>query len=152
MYIIHRKIAVRSGFYFYGSIFLVTCVSPYALSPVTGSCVNTLTDLNNCGSIGNVCGSNYTSCSAGVCSTVPVVQLSSPAVLWCGATNGSSDDAMFNLSLPFSIRVYSKTTNKIQLTTNGVSIDYYLNHLLKLHIYMSGKDIFHIGLLYFCVK
>jgi hypothetical protein len=41
------------------------CVSPTV--DCSGACVDTQSDVNNCGSCGNVCPSNSTGCSGGVC-------------------------------------------------------------------------------------
>ncbi|CAF1676815.1 unnamed protein product, partial [Rotaria sp. Silwood1] len=118
---IHLTKANSSCFSF--EFIIASCVSPYALS--SGTCVNLLLDFNNCGSVSTVCSSaSYTTCTAGVCSTAPAVQLTSYTSIWTGGINGSSDDDIFNLTLPFSITVYSTTTNFVQLSTNGVSIYY----------------------------
>jgi hypothetical protein len=87
--------------------------------------VDIFLDFNNCGSIGNVCSSNSTSCSAAVCSTVPVVQLSNRTSIWTGGINGSADDDIFGVTLPFYITLYNTTTDQVQVTANGVSINYY---------------------------
>jgi hypothetical protein len=87
----------------------------------SGNCVNILLDFNNCGAIGNNCSNNYTSCSAGVCSTVPVIQLPNATSIWTGGINGSADDNIFNVTLPFPITIYNTSTNHIQVTANGVS-------------------------------
>ncbi|CAF4992622.1 unnamed protein product, partial [Rotaria sp. Silwood1] len=114
---IHLTKANNSCFSF--EFIIASCVSPYALS--SGTCVNLLLDFNNCGSVSTVCSSaSYTTCTAGVCSTAPAVQLTSYTSIWTGGINGSSDDDIFNLTLPFSITVYSTTTNFVQLSTNGV--------------------------------
>ncbi|GAA5824768.1 hypothetical protein JCM3770_007149, partial [Rhodotorula araucariae] len=46
-----------------------SCNSGYTLSTATRSCVNTMTDPNNCGSLGNVCSATngVAGCSAGSC-------------------------------------------------------------------------------------
>ncbi|CAF4552664.1 unnamed protein product [Rotaria socialis] len=102
------------------SLTTASCVLPYVRSSSTGNCVNILIDFNNCGADGNICLSNYTSCSGGLCSTVPVIQLTSYTSIWTGAINGPSDDDTFNMTLPFDIQVYTTTSSFIQLTTNGV--------------------------------
>ncbi|CAF1161599.1 unnamed protein product [Rotaria magnacalcarata] len=102
------------------SLTTASCVLPYVRSSSTGNCVNILIDFNNCGADGNICLSNYTSCSNGLCSTVPVIQLTSYTSIWTGAINGPSDDDIFNMTLPFAIQVYTTTSSFIQLTTNGV--------------------------------
>ncbi|CAF3435480.1 unnamed protein product [Rotaria sp. Silwood1] len=99
---------------------VTSCVSPYVRAS-SGNCVNSLLDFNNCGAAGTVCASTDTSCSAGACSsTIPAVQLVSYTSIWTGGVNGSADDEIFNVTLPFSITVYNTTTNYIQITTNGV--------------------------------
>lgn len=102
-------------------MFSVVCISPYVKAP-SDICVNPLLDFQNCGAIGNNCTDNYTSCSAAVCSTVPVVQLINSTSLWTGGINGSMDDLVLNLTLPFPITLYSTTTNNVRITTNGVCI------------------------------
>ena len=75
-----------------------------------------------------MCSDNYTSCSAAVCSTVPVVQLSDASSIWTGGINGSADDDIFNITLPFAITLYNTSSNRIQVTTNGVSIHHCLRN------------------------
>jgi len=87
----------------------------------SGSCVNILIDINNCGSLGHNCSSNYSSCSGGVCSTAPAVQLANSNFVWTAAIHGSVDDAYYGLTLPFNITLYTTTTNHVYVTTNGVS-------------------------------
>jgi hypothetical protein len=87
--------------------------------------INTLIDTDNCGAVGNACGSNYTSCSSGICSSVPAVQLSNWNFIWTAAVNGSIDDNYFVVTLPFNITLYTTTTNYVYVTSNGVS-----NHFL----------------------
>ncbi len=115
----------------------MNCVSPYVQAP-SGSCVNTLLDFNNCGAIGNTCSNAYTSCSAGVCSTVPVIQLTSYTSIWTGGINGPADDDIFNVTLPFAITLYNTATNHIQITTNGVSFFFGLSKSIVLkYIYIQ---------------
>jgi hypothetical protein len=102
---------------------LVTCVFPFAQTP-SGDCVNTFIDFTNCGKIGHICPDNYTSCSNGVCSTAPNVQLNDPIPIFTAALNGSVDDRFYNLTVPFDITLYNTTTNFVQVTTNGVRIKY----------------------------
>jgi len=78
-------------------------------------------DFNNCGTVGYVCASNYTSCSAGICSSAPGIQLANAIGIWSSAINGSVDDAYYGVTLPFSITLYTTTTNFVYVTTNGVS-------------------------------
>ena len=106
---------------FISSTATVTCTSGYVQTP-SGTCVNTQIDFNNCGSIGYVCASNYTSCSAGICSSRPAVQLSG-AIAVPGFSNPTSDidDATTPVSLPVSLTLYNYTTNNVTVTSNGVS-------------------------------
>ena len=100
--------------------FLVTCQWPYVLTSLA-TCVNILIDRNNCGTVGNKCDTSYTSCSGGLCSMAPTVQLIQPNIIWQGAINGSVDLRYFPVSLPLNITLYNMTTNKIWVTTTGVS-------------------------------
>ncbi len=88
----------------------------------SGSCVNTKIDFNNCGSIGYVCSSSYISCSNGVCSNAPPVILQGgvnpPG--WGGSAN--ADDAVVNITTPFSITMYGYSTTTPAIQTNGVNI------------------------------
>ncbi|CAF3043569.1 unnamed protein product, partial [Rotaria socialis] len=88
----------------------------------SGACVNLLIDFNNCGSIGYVCASTYTSCSNGACSGAPAVQLIGGVTIsgWGGST--SVDDAYVLLNpIPFSITLYGYTTSSASVQSNGVS-------------------------------
>jgi hypothetical protein len=100
--------------------YLVRCVYPYAQSP-SGRCVNILIDFNNCGTVGYVCPANYTSCSAGFCSAAPTIQLTDAIPIFIAAINGSIDDKVYHVTVPFSITLYNTTTYSVQVTTNGVS-------------------------------
>ena len=102
------------------TIYLVSCISPYILSS-SGSCVNTLIDINNCGSLNRTCSSNYTSCSAGTCSTAPSVRIVNGSFIWTAGINGTVDDNSFRVTLPFNITLYTTTTDYVYVTTNGVS-------------------------------
>jgi hypothetical protein len=97
----------------------VTCASGYNQTS-SGTCVNTQIDFNNCGSIGYVCPSNYTSCSTGSCSTRPSVQLVG-AVAVSGWGNMIIDDAIVRVILPVSITLYNYTANNVSVSSNGVS-------------------------------
>jgi len=100
----------------------VSCIYPLVLS-LTGNCVNVLIDSLNCGSIGNVCRLNL-SCSAGECANVPGIQLNQSISIWSSAINGSADDQMYLVDLPWPVSVYNRTTNSLIVTTDGVrSID-----------------------------
>ncbi|CAF1335188.1 unnamed protein product [Rotaria sordida] len=94
------------------------CPTGYVRTP-SGSCVNLLIDFNNCGSIGYVCASTYTSCSNGACSGAPAVQLTGAVAVpgWGGAY--SVDDASLPLSLPFSISLYGYSTSTASVQSNG---------------------------------
>ncbi|CAF3994795.1 unnamed protein product, partial [Rotaria magnacalcarata] len=86
----------------------------------SGACVNLLIDFNNCGSIGYVCSSTYTSCSNGACSGAPAVQLVGGVTIsgWGGST--SVDDAYVLLNpIPFSITLYGYTTSSASVQSNG---------------------------------
>ncbi|CAF1494994.1 unnamed protein product [Adineta ricciae] len=97
----------------------VNCVYPFEQTP-SGQCVNILIDFNNCGAVGYVCPSNYTSCSAGECSSAPNVVLTNAIPIFTAALNGSIDDVYYNVTLPLNITLYSTTTNFVQVSTNGV--------------------------------
>ena len=62
------------------------------------------------------------SCSNGVCSGAPAVQLSGGVAVpgWGGQFN--VDDTFTTVAVPFAIRMYSTTTSTVSITTNGVSI------------------------------
>lgn len=102
-------------------------------------CTNILIDDRNCGSIGTACSLPGTYCSAGVCTVIPPVQLNSYSSVWIGADNGSVDDAVYSINLPFNITLYSVTTNVVQVTTNGVQRKRD-NHesLIRLTIFILG--------------
>ncbi|UJR07520.1 hypothetical protein I4U23_011809 [Adineta vaga] len=98
----------------------VTCATGYTLTP-SSTCVNTMIDFNNCGTVGYVCSSNYTSCSAGVCSTRPAVALAGAIpVPGFNTTINSIDDATTVVTLPLNITLYNYTTNRITVSSNGV--------------------------------
>ncbi|CAF2474955.1 unnamed protein product [Rotaria sp. Silwood2] len=97
----------------------VKCVSPYVQEP-SGNCINVLIDINNCGKINNVCPSTYTSCSAGLCSTLSSIKIINGTFIWAASVNGSVDDKYFTISVPFNITLYNTTTTSITVTTNGV--------------------------------
>jgi hypothetical protein len=79
-------------------------------------------DFNNCGTVGYVCASNYTSCSAGICSSAPGIQLVNSNFIWTAGINGSVDDDYYGVTIPFNITLYTTTTNFVYVTTNGVSL------------------------------
>jgi len=76
-------------------------------------------DSNNCGSIGNICPINK-SCSSGLCDNVPGIRLINPIIICLSSINGSADDQMYNVTLPWNITLYNTTTNHVILTTDGV--------------------------------
>ncbi|CAF1460097.1 unnamed protein product [Adineta steineri] len=94
----------------------VSCSSGYILAP-SGICVNIQIDFNNCGSIGYVCSANYTSCSAGVCSTVPAVQLVGGIGVFSSLP---IDDAVAHVHLPLSITMYNYSTPNVTISSNGI--------------------------------
>ena len=116
--IFHSKIINKQSILL---LLLVTCIFPFALAP-SGNCVNILIDITNCGIIGYVCPSNYTSCSNGQCITIPVVQLTNPIPIFTAVLNGSVDDTFYPVTVPFAVTLYNTTTSLIQVTTNGVRI------------------------------
>lgn len=112
-------------------LFIVNCVAPYVRTP-SGTCVDTQTDFDNCGSIGYVCPSNYRSCTNGQCSAAPGVELDEKTVIWSGLSQGNIDDNTFDVNIPFSITLYGTTRNVVTVTTNGVS---FLS--MKISIYLD---------------
>ncbi|CAF4947290.1 unnamed protein product [Rotaria sp. Silwood1] len=98
-----------------------SCATGYTRTP-SGTCVNLLIDFNNCGSIGYVCASTYTSCSYGACSGAPAVQLTGAVTIpgWDGTVN--VDDAYVTVSLPFSISLYGYYTSSASVQSNGLRI------------------------------
>ncbi len=101
-------------------LFLVLCTYPNVLTS-SATCVNVLIDRNNCGMVGNICNDSYRSCSGGVCSMAPAVQLYDPIIVWMGALNGSADFTYFDVTLPFNITLYNSTTDNVAVSTTGVS-------------------------------
>jgi hypothetical protein len=99
---------------------LAKCVSPYAQAP-SGNCINVFIDINNCGKINYVCSSNYTSCSAGLCSTLQGIILLNGTFIWAASVNKSDDDGYYGINLPFNITLYNTTTTSAVVSTNGVS-------------------------------
>ena len=83
--------------------------------------MDTNIDFNNCGSIGYVCPSNYTSCSAGACSSAPAVPLAYRVAIpgWDGSR--TIDDDIYLFRFPFSVTMYNYSTTDITVTINGVS-------------------------------
>ncbi|CAF4031394.1 unnamed protein product [Adineta steineri] len=85
----------------------------------SAKCVDILSNLYNCGSIGYVCSSNYTICSAGICKTAPTIQLSeaTPIPAWVGVT---TDDDIQQVSLPVNVTLYNYSTNSVTVSSNGL--------------------------------
>ena len=96
------------------------CPSGYTRSPF-GVCVNLMTDLSNCGSLGYICSSTYTNCSAGQCrGTVNVPVFTNISVtVWDDSSY--YDEGVVTISLPLNITMYGQTTNNVSLSINGVS-------------------------------
>lgn len=99
-------------------------------------------DFDNCGTVGYVCPSNYTSCSVGVCSSAPKVQLRNSTSIWTASINGSVDDKYFSTKLPFNVTLYSTTTDNISVTTNGVSSLSFFVFLLRLVLHIGALSGF----------
>ncbi|CAF1627535.1 unnamed protein product [Rotaria magnacalcarata] len=95
------------------------CVSPYVQAS-SGICVNVVIDINNCGKLNNVCPSDFTSCSAGLCSNLTSIKLINGTCIWSASVNGFIDDQSFTVTVPFNITLYSTTTKSVSVTTNGV--------------------------------
>ena len=118
------------------NLFIADCISLYAQT-TSGNCVNIMIDFNNCGMIGYVCPASYVSCSMGICSTAPGIQLPNAVSTTGSATSiDNVDDAMFSVNLPFNITLYTTTTDLITVTTNGVST-YFIE--TRLHMKTRGN-------------
>jgi hypothetical protein len=87
---------------------------------LTGTCVDTQVDFNNCGSIGAACPLNYSSCEAGVCSANVTIRLSGgvPVAAWIG---NDQDDEEATINLSVNITLYNYVTDTVIVTSNGVS-------------------------------
>ncbi|CAF3715144.1 unnamed protein product [Adineta steineri] len=96
----------------------VSCAFGYVATP-SAACVNIENDFNNCGSIGYVCSSSYTICSAGMCKTGLAIQLSGaiPISAWVGVT---TDDAIQQVSLSVKVTLYNYTTSSVTVSSNGL--------------------------------
>ena len=101
-------------------LFLVTCIWPFVLTP-SATCVNVLTDRNNCGMVGHKCDTTSRICSGGICHKTIIVQLNQSNIIWKGAINGSAMGKAFLVTLPINISLYNTTTNNVSIMTNGVS-------------------------------
>ncbi|CAF3316942.1 unnamed protein product [Rotaria socialis] len=97
---------------------IINCIYPNLISPL-GTCVNIMIDSKNCGQLNNVCPGNST-CSAGICNNVPGIQLDNANAIFSSATNGSADDQMYKVTLPWNITLYNTTTNEVTVTSDGV--------------------------------
>ncbi|CAF3480592.1 unnamed protein product [Rotaria socialis] len=95
------------------------CVSP-CVQASSGICVNIVIDINNCGKLNNVCRSNFTSWSAGLCSNLTSIKLINGTCIWSASVNGFIDDQSFTVAVPFNITLYNTTTKSVSVTTNGV--------------------------------
>ncbi|CAF1431045.1 unnamed protein product [Adineta steineri] len=95
-----------------------SCAFGYVATP-SAACVNIENDFNNCGSIGYVCSSSYTICSAGMCKTGLAIQLSGaiPISAWVGVT---TDDAIQQVSLSVKVTLYNYTTSSVTVSSNGL--------------------------------
>lgn len=98
---------------------LVTCANGYTISP-SGTCVNLQIDFNNCGSFNNVCPANSTSCSAGICSNAPAVQLLNAVAIPRWGGNYTVDDTVATVTFPFQLSLYGVSTASVTVNTNGV--------------------------------
>lgn len=92
--------------------------------------MNTQIDFYNCGTIGYVCASNYTSCTAGICSARPALQLSG-AIAVSGWGNMNIDDATTRVTLPVSITLYNYTTYNVTVSSNGVSCIIFMEDIFR---------------------
>lgn len=105
----------------YSILATATCATGYSRAP-SGGCYNLQIDFNNCGAFGHVCSSNYTSCSAGVCSGAPAVQLVGAVAVSGWGGQFSIDDAYVTINFPLSLTMYNYSSSSISITSNGVSI------------------------------
>ncbi|CAF0784108.1 unnamed protein product [Adineta steineri] len=96
----------------------VSCAPGFSATQ-SAKCVDILSNLYNCGSIGYVCSSNYTICSAGICKTAPTIQLSGaiPIPAWVGVT---TDDDIQQVSLPVNVTLYNYSTDSVTVSSNGL--------------------------------
>ncbi|CAF1418570.1 unnamed protein product [Adineta steineri] len=96
----------------------VSCPSGYSATQ-TAKCVDILSSLYNCGSVGFVCSSKYKICSAGVCKTAPDIQLSGATAIpaWVGV---NTDDAIQQVNLPVNVTLYNYSTSLVTVSTNGL--------------------------------
>ncbi|CAF4235024.1 unnamed protein product, partial [Adineta steineri] len=94
------------------------CRSGFTETPSV-TCVDLLSDFNNCGSIGFVCSSNYTMCSGGICKTAPIIKLSGaiPISAWAGV---NTDDNIQSVTLSVNITLYNYSTNSVTVSSNGL--------------------------------
>ncbi|CAF4134845.1 unnamed protein product [Adineta steineri] len=96
----------------------VSCPTGYSATQ-TAKCVDILSSLYNCGSVGFVCSSKYKICSAGVCKTTPTIQLSGATAIpaWVGTT---TDDDIQQVSLPVNVTLYNYSTSLVTVSSNGL--------------------------------
>lgn len=100
-------------------LFQATSVCPFGYSKAAnGTCIDTQTDFNNCGSIDYVCSPNYLSCSAGLCSGFHGVPLTQATVV---RQANDTDKSIIRRILPVNPTIYNYTSRDIYISTNGVS-------------------------------
>ena len=89
----------------------------------SGSCVDLMTDMNNCGSLGYICSSSFTNCSMGQCvgNISSNISWNLTVMIWDGST--SIDDIVTTVSLPFNVTLYGYTTSDVRVSSNGVSVE-----------------------------
>ncbi len=68
-----------------------------------------------------MCPSTYLSCSAGICSNEPAVQLVEAIPIPDRGGNVRIDDKMYPLHLPVNITLYNYSTSNVTVSSNGVS-------------------------------
>lgn len=102
------------------AVVTIRCPAGYTRSPL-GTCVNLMTDFSNCGSLGYVCSSIYTNCSAGRCSGTVYVPVFTNISVTVWDDSSYYDDGVVTISLPLNITMYGQTTNNVSLSINGVS-------------------------------
>jgi hypothetical protein len=102
-------------------VFVVTCVWPYALTP-SSTCVNVLTDVNNCGIVGYKCDVNSKICSRGICQKTSIVQRKQIDIGEDDGIDGLTKSKIFLVTLPMNISLYNKMANSVTIMINGVSL------------------------------
>lgn len=96
------------------------CPSSYIRTPY-GSCVNLLIDFDNCGSIGQICTTNYTACSNGACIATIVTPLTGDTVVPGRRGSFTVDNATISISISFAVSMYGFTTSSVTICSNGAS-------------------------------